>query len=169
VNDRSIDGGIDEIPLPDGVTGRLWLCGKHRIGPDVGRVITETGADLVVCLTRRAEIEARYPQYVSWLDEHVRLGDAIWFPIHDLSAPDVESFAGLVDRLATRATAGDSIVVHCAAGIGRAGTTAVALLMRLGVDTDEARRIVRAHRPMAGPEVGAQVDLLVALARRPNA
>ena len=31
---RGRDGGIDEIPLP-GVPGRLWLCGKHFIGPDV--------------------------------------------------------------------------------------------------------------------------------------
>jgi len=26
------DGGINEIPLP-GAVGKLWLCGKHYIGP----------------------------------------------------------------------------------------------------------------------------------------
>ena len=59
---------------------------------------------------------------------------------------------------------GEHVVVHCAAGIGRAGTTAVALLMLLGVDIDNALATVRAHRPMAGPEVGAQLDLITELA-----
>jgi protein-tyrosine phosphatase len=54
--------------------------------------------------------------------------------------------------------------VHCAAGIGRAGTTAVALLMLLGVEIDDALATVRANRPMAGPEVGAQLDLITELA-----
>ena len=30
---RSLDGGIDQIPLPDS-PGELWLCGKHVTGPD---------------------------------------------------------------------------------------------------------------------------------------
>ena len=32
---RQRDGGIDEIPLPAGVAGELWLCGKHAIAPKV--------------------------------------------------------------------------------------------------------------------------------------
>ena len=34
------------------------------------------------------------------------------------------------------------------------------LLILLGHDHDEALHIVGAHRPMAGPEVGAQRDLV---------
>jgi hypothetical protein len=30
----NLDGGIHEIPLPPPAAGRLWLCGKHAIGPD---------------------------------------------------------------------------------------------------------------------------------------
>jgi hypothetical protein len=26
------DGGVHEVPVP-GVPGRLWLCGKHVVGP----------------------------------------------------------------------------------------------------------------------------------------
>ena len=54
--------------------------------------------------------------------------------------------------------------MHCAAGIGRAGTTAVALLILLGIDIDNALATVRANRPMAGPEVGAQLDVITDLA-----
>ncbi|MEX0848055.1 MAG: protein-tyrosine phosphatase family protein, partial [Ilumatobacteraceae bacterium] len=54
--------------------------------------------------------------------------------------------------------------VHCAAGIGRAGTTAVALLVLLGMTVDDALQHVRAHRPMAGPEVGSQLQFVRAVA-----
>ena len=30
------------MPLPVGVPGALWLCGKHAIGPDHERAIAET-------------------------------------------------------------------------------------------------------------------------------
>jgi protein-tyrosine phosphatase len=159
----STDGGIHEIPLPDGVPGRLHLCGKHHIAPDVHAVLERTGATTVVCLTQRHELEGRYPRYVDWLTENAS-GAAIWFPVHDLSAPLVEPARVLFGDLARRLVAGEGLVVHCAAGIGRAGTTAIGVLMQLGMPLDEARLHVRAHRPMAGPEAGSQLELLRTLA-----
>ena len=35
---RSADGGLDRVPLPFG-TGALWMCGKHRVGPDPEAVL----------------------------------------------------------------------------------------------------------------------------------
>ena len=49
LSDRSRHGGVDEIPLPAG-DGRLWLCGKHFVGPDVEDAIRQVGATTVVCL-----------------------------------------------------------------------------------------------------------------------
>ena len=166
---RSRDGGIDRIPLPDDVDGQLWLCGKHHIAADVDAVVERTGATTIACLTRREELADRYPRYVDWLDvAHGEIGEhdcnAIWFPIDDLSAPDLDVYRPFLDDLVYRLQHGETVVVHCAAGIGRAGTTAVALLMLLGADIDAALATVRANRPMAGPEVGSQLDLITALA-----
>ena len=168
---RSRDGGIDRIPLPDGTPGQLWLCGKHHIAADVEAVVERTGATTVACLTRREELSDRYPRDVEWLDERSVLAaigehhcSVVWFPIDDLSAPDLETYRPFLEDLAYRLQHGEHIVVHCAAGIGRAGTTAVALLILLGMDIDNALATVRANRPMAGPEVGAQLDLIIELA-----
>ena len=155
---RHNDGGIHEIPIAD-VPGRMWLCGKHHIGPDVHGVRTRAGNATVVCLVQRGELTDRYDDYVTWLDEN-RNGSAIWFPVHDLSAPGVDHAAELFMEIAERLRGGENFVVHCAAGIGRAGTTAVGVLMVLGMDAENAVRHVRKHRPMAGPEAGAQNDLI---------
>jgi protein-tyrosine phosphatase len=162
--ERSRNGGADRIPLPD-VIGGLWLCGKHFIGPDPEDALRKTGASTAVCLSQAPELADRYPEYLDWLATNAT-GRAVWFPVPDLHAPDVELAAELVDGLRRRIEAGEVLLVHCGAGIGRAGTIAAALLMSMGVDLDEAVQTVAASRPMAGPEAGAQRELLEALAQR---
>ena len=162
--DRSRHGGVDRIPLPlEG--GGMWLCGKHFIGPDVDAALEATGATVVVCLNEAAELEDRYPDYVVWLRTDDR---ALWHPVPDLHAPPLDEARLLLARLRDLVLAGETLLVHCGAGIGRAGTVATGLLMVLGVDADEARATVAAHRPSAGPEAGAQRDLLAALAADPT-
>jgi protein-tyrosine phosphatase len=155
----NLDGGIHEIPLPPPAQGRLWLCGKHAIGPDPEGLMERVGADAVVCLTQEHELVERYPDYVAWLRAQPSTR-ALWHPIHDLHAPTLEDFAPVLTGFVDRVVAGEGLIVHCAAGIGRAGTVAVAMLVSLAVPLDEALDHVRRHRPAAGPEVGAQLELV---------
>jgi protein-tyrosine phosphatase len=162
--ERSRNGGVDEVTLPvDG--GRLWLCGKHFVGPDPEAALERVEATAAVCLSEAAELLERYPNYVSWLraNQPVR---ALWYPVADLHAPDPQGAVELLDELRSRLASGQTLLMHCGAGIGRAGTIAAALLMSWGVALPEAVTHVRACRPMAGPEAGAQADLLDALASR---
>jgi protein-tyrosine phosphatase len=167
-SERSRNGGVDEIPLPVAADangpGRLWLCGKHFIGPDPEAALQRVGATGVVCLNEAAELTDRYPDYVRWLGAN-QPARALWYPIPDLHAPPPEAAVGLLDELQTRLASGQSLLMHCGAGIGRAGTMAAGLLIALGVPLPEAVTHVRACRPMAGPEVGAQTELLQALVR----
>lgn len=160
--ERALNGGVDEIPLSR-TEGRLWLCGKHFIGPDPDAVVRRVGADAVVCLCRADEMEDRYPGYVDWLSAADPEAERVWFPIHDLGAPSVERAVELVDGIRERLEAGQVVLVHCGAGIGRAGTVAAAVLMSLGAGREEALDMVAGARPLAGPEAGAQAELLVAL------
>jgi hypothetical protein len=143
----------------------VWLCGKHLVGPDVEAVVARVDADAVVCLNERHELAGRYDDYVAWLAAGGASGRAVWFPIPDLHAPDAASVAPLLDTLVQRVTDGDRLVVHCGAGKGRAGTIAAALLLRLGTPLDDAISTVASARPGAGPEAGAQLDLLRDLSR----
>jgi hypothetical protein len=166
LSERSRNGSVDQIPLPAG-RGRLWLCGKHFIGPDPDGALERVGADAVVCLCERDELAGRYPAYVRWLGER-EPGRALWYPIPDLHAPAPGAAGPLLEELQGRLDAGQCLLVHCGAGVGRAGTIAAGLLVRLGWPLDEAVAHVRAHRPMAGPESGAQTRLLHALATGGN-
>lgn len=160
-SERSRDGGVDEVALPDG-PGRLWLCGKHAVAPDPDALLERLGATTVVALNERHELEGRYPDYVRWLQTS---GKAVWHPVPDLHAPPLADALALVDDLRRRIQDGDHVVLHCGAGVGRAGTIAAALLMRGGLAHDEALARVASSRPMAGPEAGAQRDLLRALSQ----
>ncbi len=161
---RGRNGGIDTIPLAT-IDGALSLCGKHAIGPDRAGAMAQCGATTVVCLVEAFELADRYPEYLAWL--HANAGTAaVWFPIHDLHAPGVAATEPLITELVRRLDRGEHLLMHCAAGIGRTGTIAVCLLIELGMTKAEALAHVAAHRPMAGPEVGAQMRLVEAWATR---
>ena len=164
LSERSRDGGVDRVPLP-GAPGGLALCGKHVVGPDPAAALVRAGATVVVCLVEPHELEDRYPAYTAWLRaEEGRL--ARWRPIPDLHAPSVEAAHAIVEELAALVEAGEVLLVHCGAGIGRAGTVAAALLLRLGLPLDDALAAVHEARPGAGPQADVQQALLEQLAGR---
>lgn len=123
------------------------------------------GATTVVCLVQRHEIGDRYPDYVNWLEHHEG-SRSLWYPVPDLHAPSLDEAVTLVDRLLERVRADEHLLIHCAAGIGRAGTLATCLLVALGMALDDALSHLAAHRPMAGPEAGVQRRLVEDFAAR---
>lgn len=164
LTDRQRDGGVDRVRLPAGVAGTLWLCGKHAVASRF-----DTGAwDTIVCLVERHELAGRYPEYLAWLDAAGATPPAgpraVWHPIPDLHAPPVAEMADLVTRIVAAVENGDRVLVHCAAGKGRAGTAAACVLITFGLPVADALARVAAGRPGAGPEVGVQRELVDDLA-----
>jgi hypothetical protein len=155
---RSNHGGVDEIPLSAGISGRLWLCGKQFIGPDPEAALTYVDATAVVCLNEPNEL-SRYPHYVEWLRSQPA-SRVLWWPIPDLYVPDREAAPYLFEQLRSRLEDGQRLLMHCGAGVGRAGTIAACLLVTMGETPQDAVARVRAHRPMGGPEAGPQTEFL---------
>ncbi|MEY3805702.1 MAG: hypothetical protein RIR69_514 [Actinomycetota bacterium] len=152
------DGGIHEIPLPS-APGKLYLCGKHFIAPRVNEVVHTYSLDRVVCLVEEHELAHRYDDYITWHRAHAG-SLAQWIPIHDLSFPSFAPALEFIQHITNDVRESRNVVVHCAAGIGRAGTTATAVLMNMGMKMHDALQHVRQYRPMAGPESGQQSDFI---------
>ena len=153
---------IDRIPLPR-TKGALWLCGRNDVGPDPEAAMAWAGASTVVCLNPVEELVVRYPEYVDWLRAN-RAGRAIWFPIENFHAPSARSVIPILRMITERLEAGEGVVMHCAAGQGRAGTMAACVLMTLGQSTHDAVRTVASSRVFAGPGNNAQWSLVEGVA-----
>jgi protein-tyrosine phosphatase len=164
IEQRSNHGGVDEIPLPAGLDGRLWLCGKQFVAPDPEAALAYVSGTAVICLNEESDLK-RWPEYVEWLNAQPPTR-VLWCPIPDLYVPPRDTALDLLDQLRVRLDDGQSVLMHCGAGIGRAGTIAAGLLVTLGAAPQDAVAHVRAHRPMAGPEAGPQTELLYWLAAR---
>lgn len=98
----------------------------------------------VVCLTPIKEVIDKSPDYYSsistgkhpWLFHH--------FPISDYGVPDDrDAFLFLSELMAKSIFAGDAVLVHCGAGIGRTGTFAIVLVMALGMSRQDGAAAVR--------------------------
>jgi predicted protein tyrosine phosphatase len=140
--------GFRCCPLPAGIRGRLWLSampGRDEDWPDFLRMAQQAQLDGIVCLTPRGEIAARSPDYLQAIEE-ARLPCAL----HELAmadfgvSADAEPFARQVRALAERLRNGESLLLHCAWGIGRTGTVAACLLKALGLGTAQALATVQA-------------------------
>jgi protein-tyrosine phosphatase len=153
---------IDRIPLPR-TAGALWLCGRKDVGPDPEAALAWAGAATIVCLNHIDELAMRYPDYVAWLRRNIG-GRAIWYPIANFHAPSARSVLPIVGMITDRLEQGEGVVMHCAAGQGRAGTIATCVLMALGDSATEAVRTVASNRVFAGPGSPAQWALVEGVA-----
>jgi protein-tyrosine phosphatase len=149
---------IDRIPLPR-TQGALWLCGRNDVGPDPEAALAWADASTIVCLNNVDELAMRYPQYVEWLRSNMG-GRAIWYPIQNFHAPSARSVMPVVRMITERLERGEGVVMHCAAGQGRAGTMATCVLMALGESTTDAVRAVASNRVFAGPGSASQWALV---------
>jgi protein-tyrosine phosphatase len=78
------------------------------------------------------------------------------FPIPDRTAPSGPAVHSFVDGLFVRLRRGESVVVHCRQGVGRAGLIAVALLIEAGLGPEEAIERVSKARGVSVPETAEQ-------------
>ena len=150
------------VKLPDGVAGRLYLGsmpGRYEVFQEAWRAIVEHGVTTVICLVPPDELQDKSPLYARALKEERVPWAHESFPVEDFEAPaDRDAFWALARKTAAQLSAGETVLAHCAAGIGRTGTFAVCVLLALGLTAAAAGAAVRSAG--AGPQTSAQEDVV---------
>jgi len=101
--------------------------------------IVAAGVDTVICLTSLAEAEARAPDYASAIKHQTLPWKQVMVPMVDLGLPDDRDAWLMAARAAgDNLREGGKVMIHCAFGVGRTGTTAICLLMTLGMTLSDA-------------------------------
>jgi protein-tyrosine phosphatase len=79
------------------------------------------------------------------------------FPIEDRSVPaSVSEFDELIDSVTEYLREGKAVVVHCWGGVGRSSVIAACALIRNGLSTDEAFRVIEEARGRQVPDTAEQ-------------
>jgi Tyrosine phosphatase family len=113
----------------------------------------------VVCLTPRHEVASLSPAYHAGITNGAL--PFVWqaLPMRDLGlAEQAQAFREGIDAVADAVRAGDAVLLHCAAGIGRTGTAAACLLKRLGLPS--ALALQRVREAGSSPESASQSGLI---------
>lgn len=80
------------------------------------------------------------------------------FPIPDRGVPsNLVEFAKLVAKIEQWLRSGESVAVHCRAGIGRSGLLGACILDAFGVDPNTAFAVLSRARGLTVPDTDAQI------------
>ena len=147
-----------------GVAGN-W---ERDLDADLDRLVREYKAHVLVSLLRPTEyallgIEDLADRAMAHhLDFHA-------YPITDAGVPSSVAWAAkLVQEILERVRSGDTVVVHCRGGLGRAGLVAACCLTAVGYDAERAMAMVREVRSPSAIETRGQEQFIAEFAAEWN-
>ena len=149
-------------PLPSFlIPGKLFLTsmpGRFNPLDEFLQEIQASDIQHILCLVTDEEIAEYSPEYLDAIHAD-DLPAKLWrHPIPDFGIPENRAeLDQTIGEMRKLLLAGNSLVIHCAAGIGRTGMVAIMLLIRLGFTPHIASRTIE----LAGsaPDTQAQRDL----------
>jgi protein-tyrosine phosphatase len=150
------------VTLPEGVSGHLYLYsmpGLYEVFDTVQNAIARQNITCVVSLAPLNEIRRKSPAYAQAIEAGRLLWVQVVFPVANWGVPgNWSAFWELAQRVANRLRAGEGVLIHGDAGVGRTGTLAICVLMALGL----ARKQACGSVWVAGsrPETSAQETLV---------
>ena len=144
------------------VPGSLWLAsmpGRFETWAEFNAERKQIGLTLVVCLTPREEVAHDAPEYHRAIVEGKLPFRWLHVPMGNFGLPaDMSAFHAAIGQVVDALRGGESVLLHCAAGIGRTGTAAACVLKHLGLPTAQALQRVR--EAGSNPETALQSGLV---------
>ena len=138
---------LRSVKLPPEVPGRLWLGsmpGRFEAWSRFEQEAQRSRLALVVCLTPRSELSELSPEYHAAVVAGRLPFRWQQVAMRNFGSPeDPAAFRRDIAGVASALRQGDSVFLHCAAGLGRTGTAAACVLKALGLDAAEALQRVR--------------------------
>jgi atypical dual specificity phosphatase len=135
------------------IDGQLAAC-RYPRGAESYRWLAEAGVRVLINLEPRAH----------WPADLERHGlRQVHLPVADFAAPTPQQLTRGVGEIRDALAGGDAVAVHCAAGLGRAGTLVACYLVSTGMSAADAITFVRGRRP-GSVETGEQVHAVEAFA-----
>jgi protein-tyrosine phosphatase len=130
------------VELPPEVSGKLWLAsmpGRFETWSTFEAEAARHALALVVCLTPRDEIAELSPAYHAALTQGHMPFRWMPLPVRNFGVPeDAATFRRQIAEIAQSLRHGEAVLLHCAAGVGRTGSTAACVLKALGLSSAQA-------------------------------
>jgi protein-tyrosine phosphatase len=150
---------VDMYWISDLALGRLAIVGRPRCGDWLADEISAwKAAGLTDVVSLLEDHEIRELELEEEDNICVRVGLLFErFPIPDRGVPaSADAAIRLCDGIATKIAKGQSVGVHCRAGIGRSGLIAAGVLLRLGTSEEDAWQRVSKARGLRVPDTDEQ-------------
>jgi protein-tyrosine phosphatase len=150
------------VELPNLVPGRLLLHsmpGRFEAIERVWHHLRSDAVGAIVCLNEKYEIREKSSKYADALETGTVPCSVLPFAIREGGAPDNrDAFWALANDVANRLESGESILIHCAGGVGRTAMLAISVLLALGEPLIEAEGAV--SRAGSLVETMQQIEML---------
>ncbi|MDJ0556665.1 MAG: cyclin-dependent kinase inhibitor 3 family protein [Microcoleaceae cyanobacterium MO_207.B10] len=124
----------------------MHLNWNRDLNKDLLRLRIDYQTDILVTLVEKHELEDIQISDLQMVAEAQGI-KSIWFPIKDRSIPQsIDTFIKLISDILEAVKTGETVVIHCKAGLGRTGMVTACCLVALGYFPTEAITIVRQTR-----------------------
>jgi protein-tyrosine phosphatase len=134
------------VALPADLPGQLLLHsmpGRFEALDKFWHQLKSEAVGAIVCLTEAHEIRLKSWRYAEALESGTVPCTVLPFEIREGGIPeDRSAFWTLAKDIAARLRGGESVLVHCAGGVGRTAMLAVSVLLALGHTIAEAESAI---------------------------
>jgi protein-tyrosine phosphatase len=134
------------VDLPASVAGRMLLHsmpGRYEALESVWIRLRSEAVTTIVCLAEKVELREKSAEYAQALEDGIVPCRVLVFEVVDRGAPeDRDAFWVLAREIAGQLESGDTVLIHCAGGVGRTAMLANCVLLALGASPGAARSAV---------------------------